>query len=152
MTQYFLDTSALIKHYHTEVGTPQIEALLAAHPGTFTISRLTIVELHAAFAKKVRMGLISVTDFEKITRRFRSDVAAKRWRVIRLLVAHYQLAERLIRKSGLVHNLRTLDALQLSVAMSLNDPADPVTLVSADKNLIAIATGEGLSVINPEVP
>lgn len=152
MNHYFFDTSAAVKHYHQEAGTPRIEELLAAAPGTFTITRLTIVELHAAFSKKVRMGLITEAEFARVTRRFRSDVAAKRWRVVRLLVAHYQSAERLIRRVGLAHSLRTLNALQLAVALKLNEPAQPVEFVCADQNLVAIARAEGLSVINPEVP
>lgn len=152
MPHYFFDTSAVAKHYHAEAGTPRVEALLATPDGTFTVSRLSVVELHSALAKKVRTGPLTRTEFERVTRRFRSDVTAKRWRVVRLLVAHYQAAERLIRRVGLTQGLRTLDALQLAVAVSLNEPGRAVGFVSADQNLCAIAAAEGLSVNNPEVP
>ena len=57
-----------------------------------------------------------------------------------------------VRRIGPSQSLRTLDALQLAVALDLNDPAWPVTFVCADVALGTIAAAEGLTVINPEVP
>ncbi len=110
-----------------------------------------MVELHSVFAKKVRIGELDQANFQKLTRRFRGDVAARRLRVIRLTAAHFQLAERLIRRIGLTKNLRTLDALQLAVAINLNEPIEPIEFVCADHGLCALAIAEGLSVVNPEV-
>lgn len=152
MPDHFYDTSAISKHYHAETGTAKVDALLATPEASHAISRLSVVEFHSVFAKKVRTGQISRADFEKVTRQFRADVAAKRLRVVRLLVGHYQQAERLIRRVGLGQNLRTLDALQLALAVSLNEPTRPVTFVCADHALCVIAAGEGLTVVNPEVP
>ncbi|MBN9520128.1 type II toxin-antitoxin system VapC family toxin [bacterium] len=152
MPDYFFDTSAVAKHYHAETGTPKVDALLADASSSHTISRLSVVELHSVFAKKVRTGQLTRTAFENLTRRFRSDVRAKRLRVVRLTVAHFSAAVDLIRRVGLVQNLRTLDALQLAVALDLNDPGRPVTFVCADAALCTIAAAEGLTVINPEVP
>ena len=108
-------------------------------------------ELHSVFAKKVRIGEIDQASFQRLTRRFRGDVAAKRLRVIRLTAAHFQSAERLIRRIGLTKNLRTLDALQLAVALNLNEPGQPIEFVCADHALCTLAIAEGLSVVNPEV-
>jgi predicted nucleic acid-binding protein len=95
MADHFFDTSAISKHYHAETGTAKVDALLALPGATHAVSRLSVVEFHSVFAKKVRTGQISRADFEKLTRQFRADVAAKRLRVVRLLVTHYQQAERL---------------------------------------------------------
>ena len=103
------------------------------------------------FAKKVRIGELDQADFQKLTRRFRSDVAARRLRVIRLTAAHFQSAERLIRRIGPTKNLRTLDALQLAVAINLNEPGQPIEFVCADHALCTLAIAEGLSVVNSEV-
>jgi hypothetical protein len=46
--------------------------------------------------------------------------------------------------------LRTLDALQLSVALDLRTQGMLDHLVCADKGFIDVATAEGLAVINPE--
>lgn len=152
MAHNFFDTSALVKHYHAEIGTPKVDAMLASAGGTHFISRLAGVELYSVFAKKVRMGQLTTVAFQQIIRRFRGDIAAKRLRVVRLLIHHFRAAEVRLRRVGTTQNLRTLDALQLATAVQLNDPAAPVRFVSADHALCAIATAEGLTVINPEVP
>jgi hypothetical protein len=64
---------------------------------------------------------------------------------------HYH-AERLIRKHGSSHSLRTLDALQLAVALELRGRGLLGEFVCADRGLITVAAAEGLSVINPEQP
>jgi predicted nucleic acid-binding protein len=151
MAIHFFDTSAISKHYHAETGTAKVDALLGLPAASQIISRLSVVELHSVFAKKVRIGELAPADFQKLTRRFRGDVAARRLRVIRLTAAHFQSAERLIRRIGLTKNLRTLDGLQLAVAISLNEPGQPIVFVCADQALGALAIAEGLSVVNPEV-
>lgn len=49
----------------------------------------------------------------------------------------------------LKRNLRTLDSLQLAVALGLKELK--VTFVCADKKLVSIAEKEGLKAINPEI-
>ena len=78
-------------------------------------------------------------------------MAARRLRVVRLTAAHFLSAERLIRRIGLTKNLRTLDALQLAVAINLNEPSQPIEFVCADQTLGALAIAEGLAVVNPEL-
>lgn len=148
----YFDTSAISKHYHAETGTAKVDALLDSPDSTAVISRLSVVEFHSVFAKKVRLGELKAGDFQKLTRRFRGDVAARRLRVVRLTAAHFQSADRLIRRIGLSNNLRTLDALQLAVAISLNETGEPTDFVCADLALCAMAVAEGLSVTNPELP
>ena len=50
------DTSAAVKHYHTEVGTAKVDALLAVTGSRHFLSVLGVVELHSAFARRVRTG------------------------------------------------------------------------------------------------
>jgi predicted nucleic acid-binding protein len=152
MVEYFFDTSAISKHYHTETGTPKVDALLATGGAVKMISRLSVVEFFSAMTKKVRTGQLGLADFRLATRRFSADVSARRLRIVRLLVSHFRSAEQLIRRIGLTQNLRTLDALQLAVVLSLNEPGRALTFVCADHALCAAAAAEGLTVINPEVP
>jgi hypothetical protein len=51
-----------------------------------------------------------------------------------------------------MHRLRTLDALQLAVAIDLRSRGPSVTFVCADVVLCALAKSEGLSVINLVLP
>lgn len=144
------DTSAIGKHYHPEPGTAAVDQLLTTAGGRPHISRLTAVEVLSTFAKKVRVGQITQGDFRLLSGRFRADVRAKRFRLVRLTVDHFETAGRLVERLGLANGLRSLDALQLAVALDLNRPGRPVTFVSADQLLCALAAGEGLTVINPE--
>lgn len=148
MADHFFDTSAATKHYQAEAGTAVVDGLMAAG-GRNLISRLAGTELHSALAKRVRAGHMTRGEFERVTRQFRRDVTAKRWEVFRLLVRHHEAAERLIRRVGVGRNLRTLDALQLAVALDLN-AVSPVVFVSADQALCGVAADEGLAVVNPE--
>lgn len=148
----FFDTSAPVKRYHREAGTDVVLARSTVPGVSHFVSRLAAVELHSTFAKKVRTGQMTPAAFRFATRRFRSDVSVGRLKSLRLLPSHYTAAIRLIRRLSLTSNLRTLDSLQLAVALSIHKPGQPVTFVSADNALCAVAAAEGLVVVNPEVP
>src|SRR4029450_7319142 len=114
----FLDARALAKHYHPEVGSAEIDRLWNDPSRTLFVSRLSALEIVSAFAGKVRAGAISLADFDTLRRLFSSDLTKlKRPVATRILVAHYQEAERLLRLHGPARRLRTLDALQLAVAL-----------------------------------
>lgn len=98
MPGYLFDTSALGKHYHNEVGTPEVEQLLKEPGARHFISRLSVIEIQSVFAGKVRAGVIGESDFHILRSRFLTDIARRRLDVVRLTVFHYQVAERLIRK------------------------------------------------------
>jgi hypothetical protein len=98
------------------------------------------------------MGLITPADFQLLRRRFLTEVGRRRFEVVRMTGRHYQEAEWLIRNHGLSQRIRTLDALQLSVALELRGRSLLDHLVCADISFIAVAVAEGLSVINPEQP
>lgn len=151
MAADFLDTSALAKHYHAEVGSPEIDQLWNDGSRGLVVSRLSALEIVSVFAGKVRAGTITVADFDAL--RFTADLT-KRKRLVatRLLVAHYQDAERLLRQHGSLRRLRTLDALQLAVAIDLHRKNAIDRVVSADKDLLAVAIVEGLAVFDPENP
>jgi uncharacterized protein len=152
MSDHFLDTSALVKHYHSELGTPKVDLLWNTPATNLFVSRLGIVEAVSAFAKKVRSGTISAADFYLLRRRFFADLRRRRPAIIRLLVRHHQDADRLLLRHGLVHGLTTLASLQLAVALELPRKGVPAELVTADHVLLAIAPLEGLAINNPEVP
>jgi predicted nucleic acid-binding protein len=152
MPDNFFDSSALGKHYHQEVGTPKVDQLLASPGVRHFISRLTVVEIQSVFAKKVRTGVLALADFQLLCRRFLADVRQRKFQVVRITAAHFQAAERLLRRVAPVQNLRTLDALQLAVALDLQGQNLISPFICADQSLCAVATAEGLTVLNPEVP
>lgn len=152
MADYFLDSSALGKNYHAEVGTAEVEQLLKELGARHFISRLTLIEIQSVFAGKVRTGVITESDFQLLRRRFLTDVTKRQLLVVRMTGLHYQGAEQLLRKHATSRSLRTLDALQLSVALSLRKQRMLDHFVCADRNLCTVAGLEGLLVINPEQP
>ena len=152
MANYFFDTSALGKNYHPEIGTPKVEQLLRETGARYFISRLTIVEIQSVFAKKVREGVITEPEFRVLRRKFLADVTNRKFDVVKITGFHYQEAERLINKHSINRNLRTLDALQLAVAVVLRYRSILDYFVCADASLCTIAQMEGFSVINPEKP
>ncbi len=59
MADRFFDTSAVAKHYRAEVGTAQVDGLLAEIGARHYLSDLSVVELHSVFARLVRTGEIT---------------------------------------------------------------------------------------------
>src|SRR5262249_17778669 len=111
------------KHYHPELGTSKVDKLLQELGARHAVSRLAVTETFSVFAGKVRSGLITLIEFDELCRRFLADTKGKLFSVARLLVAHHREAERLLRLYGpqAGQGLRTLDSLQLAVALDLRN-------------------------------
>jgi predicted nucleic acid-binding protein len=152
MASYFLDTSALVKRYHVEVGTQKIASILAERGSMHFISRLGLVEAVSAFALKVREGHIQPADFAAYRKRLMADVRTRTLSVVRVRAAHFKQADQLLQSHGTTRKLRTLDALQLATALDLRLRGVLDYFVCADANLCSIAATEQLAVINPELP
>jgi len=152
LAQYFLDTSAAVKYYHVEPGTPRVTALFAEPVRKIRISSLGFLEIQSAFAMKVRSGILSYNAAGLQRSRFLLDVGAGDIEVYSLTGEHYTTAEQLIGRYSFRYRLRTLDALQLAVAVDLFEQALLDYFVVADQSLGDVATLEGLSIVNPEVP
>jgi predicted nucleic acid-binding protein len=114
------------------------------------ISRLSGVEVQSAFAGKVRSGVILAGDPAGLRRRFLVDIVNGVFRVVAVTSSHYDQAGELADRHGASPGLRTLDSLQLAVALSLHRGGAIETLVTADKVLCKVAAVEGIPVTNPE--
>lgn len=153
MNADFIDTSVLVKHYHAEHGTEIFDQLWNDLTNVLVVSRLAVVEMMSALAAKTRAGLISEGQFQTLRRRFTADLTKnKRLTAIRMLVSHYRDAEKLFSTVGLTRRLRTLDALQLAVAVDLYRKQPICRVVSADRDLLAVATDLGIATLDPENP
>jgi hypothetical protein len=139
MAAYFIDTSALVKRYHPETGTPTIDRVFAEPGADIVISRVALVEIVSAFALKVRSGAITAMQFEQYRRHVHRDIRLRTIRVARMVVRHFQLADDLLCRHARAHRLRTLDALQLAVAFDLNSQGLVVTFVCADQVVCPLA-------------
>lgn len=81
MAVYFFDTSALVKYYHTEIGSSQITALVESSDHQIHISRLSHVEWLSAFARHVRTKEITAAEFKRLRSRFYADLKARIFRI-----------------------------------------------------------------------
>ncbi len=151
MANYFLDTSAFAKRYHPEIGTPVIMTMFAEPERHVRVSTLILLEVQSVFAMKVRSGVISRAQAGTLRARMLLDMAADDFEVFNLSAEHFNHAERLLGRYGFTHRLRTLDALQLAVALDLREQDYLDHFVVSDKALAAVASAEGLAVIDPEV-
>jgi uncharacterized protein len=150
MARYFFDTSALVKHYHAEKGTDAVDRVMGEAGAELLIARLTLVETISVFAIKVRTGEFNAVEFARLRALFATHVARRRYQVFRMLNFHFDHARDLIANHGLDRQIRTLDSLQLSVALHVHAALPIDRFICADKRLCDIAALEGLAVLDPE--
>ena len=151
MARYFFDSSALAKLYQSETGSAKVEALFREPNRSIIISRLTVLEINSVFARRTRMGDLTAVDATSLRNHFLNDIASGAFTVVAVTDGHYSEAERLIIRYGMTENLRTLDALQLAVALDVHRRGPLNSMLVADRTLVGVAAAEGLSVINPEI-
>jgi len=147
---HFFDSSALVKLYHSEIGTPVVDQIVNAAGNPIRISRLTPAELTSAFAIKVRTQSISREDAELFLSQFRRDIATGKLEVFSIAESEFAMAELLVERYAFELRVRALDALQLAVALELRNQGLVDHFVAADRTLCEVAGLEGFSVINPE--
>ena len=152
MPKYFLDTSALVKLYRTEVGSDFVDRIFSDTGSRHVISRLTTVEVESVFALKVRTAEIDQQAALIARRRLEADMSRSRLLVAALNDDHLRSARQLLIKHGATDALRTLDALQLSIALGLKGAGLVTVFVAADQKLCRVAALEGFAVVNPEQP
>ena len=145
MTNFYLDTSALVKLYVYESGTSQMLELASKADNQLTLSTLTQIEFHSAVRSRQRAGDMDDSVSESMLDRFDNDLDN---RFNRQAVNGYviDLAAGLVEQ----YPLRAYDALQLAACLIFRTaaPEEPV-FVCADKELLAAAESEGLTTIDP---
>jgi uncharacterized protein len=152
MAAYFFDTSAIVKRYVVETGTPWVRATVnPAAANAVYLARLSAVEMASAVTRRQRGGFLSVTEAASILTQFRQDLILE-YRVVEIGPALFSDAERLAES----HALRANDAIQLAAAVELQSKRlanglDPLTLVSADQDLNTAAATFGLIVEDPNL-
>jgi len=134
-----------MKRYVQETGTVWVRALTASGTGNFFyLARITDVEVTAALARRRGQPGLSVVQAVAALRQFRRDFGQD-YRVVEITIALLQRAAQLADTQA----LRGYDAVQLAVALDVHARDQALVLVSADAELNAAATAEGLRVEDP---
>jgi uncharacterized protein len=142
---YFLDTSAVVKRYAQEIGTPWVQSITAPAAGhLLAVVRLTLAETVAAVTRKERGGLITPQAAVTALNDFDVDFA-QQYAIVEVSSGLVDQAATLARK----HGLRGYDAVQLAAALEVHFQIPSLTLLSADADLNAAAAAEGLLVDDP---
>jgi predicted nucleic acid-binding protein len=140
----YLDTSALIKRFVAEKGSPRVERLVS-HGGHVATAKIAYAEVYAGLARKHREGHLPGSQYALACRQFESDWQA----YVRLDLQDeiLVLARDLIRR----HPLRGFDAIHLASALSLKAAlGEDVTFAAADERLLRAARAERLRPLNVE--
>jgi predicted nucleic acid-binding protein len=148
VTIFFADTSAVAKRYVTEIGSAWVRSWIEPGLGHLVvISDLTKVEMVSMLVRRRREGAITGGDFTLLQNAFLLHVDTQY-----LAISIQQ--EVLARARHLldVHTLRSLDAIQLACALKIAGLFNqPVTVATADQNLLAAARAEGLAAEDPNL-
>ncbi len=153
MASPFLNTSALAKLYYDEPGSAYVERIVSQPGSKGIVSRLSLVEMESVFAIKVRTGALDENGRSLALRRLRADIARSR-----LIVGppvepkHYRSAAKLLRLHGVSLGLRTLDALQLAIALEMLEASRISVMISADKRLCEVPEVCGCPAVDPADP
>jgi predicted nucleic acid-binding protein len=145
VTIYFLDTSAVVKRYVSESGTAWVQALTDPTAGNVhCIARITGAETVAAITRRERGGHIAPANAAMALADFDHD-CARQYLIVSMADALIDHAVALAR----IHGLRGYDAVQLPAALEVWSHIPTTVLISADADLNAAATAEGMAVENP---
>jgi predicted nucleic acid-binding protein len=148
MPRYFLDSSALAKRYYPESGSADVELLFSEPKNRIYVSKLAIVEVQSSLIRKVREKLLSEADFFEVRTRLEDDAAIGLLEVATVGGPRLEAAALVLSTYGLVHNIRTLDAIHLATAIAIHSQRPLSGFVAADKKLLAVASEScGLQVI-----
>jgi len=163
MPSYFFDSSALVKRYHFEVGSPWVRSICdpRTRPPLY-LSQLAQVEVVAALRRTGRREQLHPSFVDAMVNHFARHLALcdptrprPMYRLIPLAPAVLELAAELCNRYWDVrpHPLRSLDAIQLAAALlTATAITDELLLVTSDVRLAAVAPLEGLTVVNPLTP
>jgi predicted nucleic acid-binding protein len=145
---YFFDTSALVKRYHAEDGTPTILECFRDPHNLILICNLSIAELIAAIQKLFLRGHLTQEAAEAVRGQVMLDLLGGRIDVLDTQRRHIFEAETLI----VQHNLSANDAIILACALEMREQEPVFVCADVRSGLLRAAEACGLSTLNPLSP
>ena len=140
----YLDTSALIKRFVAEKGSPLFQAMVT-RKGPIVTAKIAYAEVYAGLSRKHREDHLSDGQYALACRQFESDWQA--YVRVDLQDEILLLARDLIQR----HPPRGFDAIHLASALSLKRAlGEEITFAAADERLLRAAEAERLRALNVE--
>jgi predicted nucleic acid-binding protein len=152
MADYFLDSSALVKRYVSEIGSAWASGLFdPVLSNEVFVAAITSVEIVAAVTRRARGRTITTANAASTCNQFRADWLSD-YQVVEVNEMLLQQAMTLAETYG----LRGYDAVQLAAGRQINrlctgSGLAPIVFISADSELNNAAIQEGLIVDNPNL-
>lgn len=149
---YFLDSSALLKRYLSEIGTAWVQSLTAKASGNILlISRITSVEILSAIARRQREGSLTSEQTQTLRTIFQQHFTDQ-YEIVELTPTLTTLAGELCARQS----LRAYDAVQIASALTTlpiiaQSPDNFLTFLTADDRLLRAAQLEHLQADNPNL-
>ena len=145
---YFLDTSAVVKRYKSEVGSEIVQRIYEELASTLIVSAITLAETYAALYRHSRQNRLSPSDLANAVDGVTADIESGRLHVVDITSQHVARSRHLIAE----YHLSSHDALILAAAIDLS-PFE-IVFVCADtrSGLLRAAEACGLSTLNPLSP
>jgi len=141
----FLDSSALIKLFHSEAGTSSLRQLLLSADSAPYVSELARLEFYSALYRLRREKNIGRRGLLAALEEFEADWSTYSVEPLGTLVTQESIA--LLKEFGEEFGLRTLDALHMATFVLLAE--DDWLFVVADQRLAQIVRSRGFQVFNP---
>lgn len=152
MKYFYIDACALVKRYHKEKGTDQVDVLfdtlIGRKPKCLITSIISIPETIATLNRKKNEGKIKYSQLKEILANLINEVD--------MLDTITVDEERILGSIPLItkHNLNSVDALHLSAIKEAGEIAKyvegTVIIVTSDKRLLKVSENEGFKTLNPE--
>ncbi len=152
MTEYYADSSVLVKRHVDEIGADWFRALADPAAGhTVVTLRLSMIEVYSALNRRRREAHLNPADYALIAADF-AAVCALEYELIELTPEVVERARQLLER----HPLRAYDAAQLAAALLSHETLaanglPPLTFLAADDRLLTAAQAEGLLADNPNL-
>jgi uncharacterized protein len=142
----YLDTTALIKRFVNEKGSPLVQSIVQAANGSYRDRKNCLCRNFAGLTRKLREGNLSKAQYALACRQFESDWHA----YLRMELEDYMLL--LDRDLIQRRPLRGFDAVHLASVLRLKIAlGEEVTFAAADGRLLKAAEGENLEPLNVEI-
>lgn len=140
----YLDTSALIKRFVNEKGSPLVQSIVQGK-GPVATAKIAYAEIFAGLTRKLREDNLSKTQYAVACRQFETDWQA--YLRVELEDNILLLARDLIQRRP----LRGFDAIHLASALRLKIVlGEEITFAAADGRLLKAAEAENLKSLNVE--